>query len=345
MKLKKIMALLLIMSLFVLAGCGNSKPADQNTQQNAQPAASGSKIVLRLGHVLQPDNPYQLSSQEFAKIVKEKSNGQIEVQIFPQSQLGAEVQLIQALRTGTVEMGIVSQAPFENTVKEWAIFDIPYMFDNLDQARKVLDGPAGQKYLDMLPQHNIIGLSWLSVLERNMFTAKKPINSVADLKGLKIRVMQSPGYINAYKGFGANPTPLAYNELYLALQQGVVDGGETDPLQFTQDKFAEVCKNYILTHSHYLPVALLISKATFDKLTPDQQKIIKDAAKAAAEFNKTIYKKQYDENLANLKTKGINVTSVDVKPFIEATAHVKDTVLPSVPNGEALYKELMDAKK
>lgn len=237
-----------IAMLTVVYGCNSSK-------------STPAHIVLRLGHVQTIDTHYQLASLEFARLVKDKTNGRIEIAVYPQSQLGGEVQMTQAVRTGTQDLAIIAQAVVENTVKEWQIFDVPYLFDSVDQANRILQGPVGNTFMNMLPQHDLVGLAWFSCLERNVFTANKPVRTLNDLKGLKIRVLQSPGYVNAFRALGANPTPLAYSELYLAVQQGVVDGGDTPPDQFVKDKFLEVAKNYSLTRINDQAIVFLMSKA------------------------------------------------------------------------------------
>lgn len=229
-------------------------------------AIAQDKVVMKLGHTLAPDNHYQLTAQVFAKEVAARTHGHVEIQLFPQSQLGGEVQMTQALRTGTQDLMISAQAPIDNTIKQWQIFDMPYLFSSMDEANAVLQGPVGRKYLDMMKPVNMIGLTWLAVGERNLFTTKRPVNSLADMKDLKVRVMQSPGYIAGYKALGANPTPLAYNQLFLALSQGLVDGADTSPEQFVQDKFSDVAKHFYVTHVNYLPVVLAMSKASWDKL-------------------------------------------------------------------------------
>jgi tripartite ATP-independent transporter DctP family solute receptor len=329
----------------LVAGCGNTVTNVPAGNTNNQQASSGDKIVMRLGHTLSPDSHYQLTALEFARLIKEKTNGKIEIQVYPQSQLGGEVQMTQALSTGTLEMEISAQPPIVNTIKEWSIFDLPYLFDSVDQGNKILQGPVGKKYLDMLPSQNIVGLTWLSVLERDLFTTKKPIKTLADLKSLKLRVIQSPGYINGYRSLGANPTPLAYNELYLALQQGLVDGGETAPDQYIQDKFTEVSKYFSLTHVNYLPVALAISKSSWDKLSPDLQKVLQETAIEAAQFDIKTIKKQTEEAFVTMKQKGVEVVEVDTKPWEKAIEDARTDLLSKFPNGEALYKEILAAKQ
>jgi tripartite ATP-independent transporter DctP family solute receptor len=308
------------------------------------PAAAQDKIVIKLGHTLAPENHYQLTALEFAKLVKQKTNGTVDVQVFPQSQLGGEVQMTQALRTGTQDMMLSAQAAVVNTIKQWEIFDLPYLFDSVDQANAVLQGPVGRKFLDMMGNANMVGLAWISVGERNLFTSKKGVDSVQDLKDLKVRVMQSPGYIAGYKSLGANPTPLAYNQLFLAISQGVVDGADTSPEQFIQDKFADVAKNYYLTHVNYLPVVMAMSKTTWNKLNPAQQKAVQEAATQAAQFDLKEYKRQYDESLAEMKKRGIAVKTIDTRNWTSVTEAARNEIIAKIPDGAANYKEIVAAK-
>jgi tripartite ATP-independent transporter DctP family solute receptor len=311
----------------------------------AASAQSSDKIIMKLGHTLAPNNHYQLTALEFAKAVSEKSKGKIEVQTFPQSQLGGEVQMTQALRTGTQEMMISGQAAMVNTIKQWEIFDIPFLFNSVDDANHVMQGPVGKKFRDMMLPYNMVGLAWISVGERNLFTGKKTVQSLSDMKDLKVRVMQSPGYIAGYKALGANPTPLAYNQVFLAISQGLVDGADTSPEQFTQDKFSDVAKHYYITHVNYMPVVLAISKAAWGKLSPDLQKAMQEAATEAAQFDLKEYRKQYDEALVHMKSQGVQVVDVDTKPWAAATEAVRAELIAKVPDGAALFAEINAARK
>jgi tripartite ATP-independent transporter DctP family solute receptor len=309
------------------------------------PAVAADKIVMKLGHTLAPSNHYQLTALEFARLVKQKTNGSVEVQVFPQSQLGGEVQMTQALRTGTQDMMLSGQAAVVNTIKQWEMFDIPYLFDSVDQANAVLQGPVGRKFLDMMKPHNMVGLAWISVGERNLFTGKKTVESLADVRDLKVRVMQSPGYIEGYKALGANPTPLAYNQVFLALSQGLVDGADTSPEQFIQDKFSDVARHYYITKVNYLPVVLAISKSTWTRLSPDQQKAVQESATEAARFDLKTYRQQYDQSIAEMKSKGIEVKALDTQPWAAATQAARTSLLAKIPDGPALYKDIEAAKK
>ena len=310
-----------------------------------QAAAAQNKIVMKIGHVLSVESAYHLTALELARLVKQKSAGRIEVLVFPQAQLGGEVQMAQALRTGTQELMISSTGAIENTVKQFQIFDLPFLFSGFEDGNRVMQGPVGKKFLDMLPAANIVGLAWLSVLERDLFTTKKPVNSLSDLKNMKIRVMQSPGYIAGYKALGANPTPMAYSQLFLALSQGLVDGADTSPDQMIQDKFSDISKHFYLTRVNYLPALITVGQNAWSRLSPDLQKALKEAADEAGRFHLVEYRKQYEKGLVQLKATGTMVHEVDTRAWIAATQAVRSQLTAKVPDGAALYAEIMAARR
>jgi tripartite ATP-independent transporter DctP family solute receptor len=301
-------------------------------------------LELNVGHTLAPDSHYQVATTRMAELAAKKSNGQIKINVFPQSQLGGEVKMIQAARTGGLDMFITAQAPLVNTVKAYSLFDMPYLFDSVDQANKVLSGPVGKEFLDMLPKYNLVGLGFLSVMERNVFSSK-PINSGADMAGMKLRVMQSPGYVKAYESFGAQPTPMAYGDVYMSLQQGVVDGADTSPDQFVMDKFVEVSKYYNLTKVHYLPALLIVSKLKWDKLTPQQQAIVKSSADEALADSRAYYKKSYADSIERMKKAGVTVVEPNLAPMKQTSSKVDADLLANIPDGKKLYDKVQAAKK
>lgn len=306
-------------------------------------SAHAEQVQLNLGHTLSPDSHYQFMAQRMAEIAARKSNGEIKINLFPQSQLGGEVKMIQAGRTGALDLFVTAQAPLTNTVKAYSLFDVPYLFDSVDQANKVLSGPVGKEFLAMLPQHNLIGLGFLSVMERNIFSAR-PINKGADMSGMKVRVMQSPGYVKAYESFGAQPTPMAYGDVYLALQQGVVDGADTSPDQFLQDKFVEVSKFYNRTRVHYLPALLIASKSKFEKLSPKHQQIVQESATEALQAGRDFYKKSYAESMDKMKKAGVQVVEPDVAAMKAQTTKTTEALVAAIPDGKALFDKVQKAK-
>lgn len=310
----------------------------------ASTLASAAQVSLNVGHTLAPDSHYQIAVTRMAEIAARKSNGQIKINVFPQSQLGGEVKMIQAARTGGLDMFITAQAPLTNTVKAYSLFDMPYLFDSVDQANKVLGGAVGNEFLDMLPKYSLVGLGWLSVMERNVFSSK-PIRSDKDMAGMKLRVMQSPGYVKAYESFGAQPTPMAYGDVYMALQQGVVDGADTSPDQFVMDKFVEVSKYYNITKVHYLPALLIIGKPSWDKLSNEHKTVLQQAATEALADSRAYYKKSYADSIASMKKAGVQVVEPNVATLKQTSAKVDEALLSTIPDGRKLYDKVQAAKK
>lgn len=306
--------------------------------------AQAQQLQLNLGHVLATDSHYQVASTRMSEIAAKKSNGQIKITVFPQGQLGGEVKMVQAARTGGLDMFVTGQAALVNTVRAYSLFDIPYLFDSVDQANKVLSGPIGKEFLGMLSRYNMVGLGFLSVMERNVFSSK-PIRTGADLAGMKVRVMQSPGYVKAYESFGAQPTPMAYGDLYMALQQGVVDGADTSPDQFMMDKFVEVSKYYSLTKVHYLPALLIMSKPKWDELSAEQKTILQQSADEALAEARAFYKKSYDESIAQMQKAGVTVVEPNLVQMKQTSSKVDENLLSNIPDGKKLYEKVHAAKK
>ncbi|MBP1930936.1 TRAP transporter substrate-binding protein [Ammoniphilus resinae] len=333
----------------ILSGCGNqSEATNSNTTSSSKGTKSNStpeKVVeLNIGHTLSPESHWNLTALKLKELVEAKSNGSMIVNVFPQSQLGGEVKMIQALRTGTQALVFTAQATLANTVPEYSIFDLPYLFDDIDQANQVLRGEAGDLFLDMLPKYDLVGLGWTATMERDVFS-NKPIEKVDDMSGFKIRIMQAPGYVKAYEALGAQPTPMAYSEVYLSLQQGVVDGADTSPDQFIMDKFIEVAKYFNLTHVHYLPTVALASKKVWDNLTPEQQKILQESMDEASEFGVKEYKKQYDEGIEKMEEAGVTVVETDTESLKDASEKVHDELIKEIPDGQKLFDAIQEAKK
>ena len=296
----------------------------------AYPAAAQT-VELNIGHVLTTTSHYHAAAAKLAEVAAAKSNGQIKINVFPGAQLGGEVKQIQSARTGTQDIVVTGEAPVENTVKEYTVFSFPYLFNSVDQANGVLQGPVGREMLDLLPKYNLVGLGFISALERNIFTNGKIIKSAADMKGLKIRVIQGPGYVKAYEALGAQPTPMAYTELYMALQNGAVDAAENSPDVFLQDRFVEVSKTYVMAKVMYMPALIIMSKAKFDGLSPEHRKIMHEAAAEAVAFANAHYKKDYADSLETMKKSKIEIIEPDLGSFRVTAPAVHEALLKEFP--------------
>ena len=207
--------------------------------------------TIRVGHVLAPTHPYQLGLEKFSELVSEKTGGKVKVEVFHSSQLGNERDLIEGLQLGTVEMCIVSTAPLSNFTTQFNVFDLPFIFSETQKTREILDGPIGQEILDTLDAQGIVGLCYFENGFRNVTNNVRPITKPEDLKGLKIRTMESPIHMASFRAMGANPTPMALGELFTALQLGTVDGQENPLAIINTSKFYEVQKFLSITEHFY----------------------------------------------------------------------------------------------
>lgn len=307
----------------------------------ATPAHS---LTMDVGHTLTTDSPFHVGAQKFSDILKEKSNGKIKVNVFPHSQLGGELTMIQGAVAGTTDLLITGQPTLNNTVKEFLVFDAPFLFDSVEQANTILNGPVGKKFMDVLPKYGMVGLGWFSAIERDVF-GNRAVNTADDLKGMKIRVIQSPGYVDSYNALGAQATPMAYSELYLALQQKVIDGAETTPDQFVSDKFIEVSKYFNMTHINIHPALLIMSKNRWDSLSESEQKMVREAADEAMAYARDYYKKVYDEGMKVMAEKGVTIVHpTDMESLVQATRPVVKKLVNSAPNGQELYDAVIAAK-
>lgn len=266
-------------------------------------------------------HPLEEASQKFAEIVSEKTDGAVEVEVYGNTQLGEEREMVEGLQLGTVDAAIVSTGPISGFVPEIGVVDLPFLFSSKEHAYEVLDGEIGQNLLDRFKEQGIVGLTFMENGWRHI-TANKKIESPADLEGLKIRTMENDVHIAAFKALGANPNPMAWGEVYTGLQQGVIDGQENPiPIIYTNALW-EVQDYTALTNHFYTPYVFLMSQATFDKLSEEQQQVVLDASKEVTQLQRELMAKASEEQIESLKEEGMEVYEVDTQPFKEATKEV-----------------------
>jgi tripartite ATP-independent transporter DctP family solute receptor len=264
-------------------------------------------------------NGLDVLSQEVEKGTK----GRIIIKNFFSGSLGGERESIESVQLGTQELTGTSTGPIPNFVPAVKILDIPFLFRDKAHARAVLDGPIGQALLKEFDSKGFKALAWSENGVRHMTNNKRPINLPDDLKGLKMRTMENPVHVAAYKGFGIITTPMAFPEVFTALQQGVVDGQENPLSVIMAAKFEQVQKYMTLTAHVYSPALLLMNKASFDKLSPADQKVFLDAAKLAAAATRARVDKDDASGVADLRAKGMNIIeNVDKAAFVARLAPV-----------------------
>ncbi len=280
-------------------------------------------VVLKLGHGAQPTHPLQLTSERFAAEVKEKTQGRVEIQVYPNIQLGEERAMVEGLQLGTVDFVITSTGPTVSFVPETGVIDLPFLFTSSDHAYKVLDGEIGQSLLAKFEPKGIIGLSFMENGWRSI-SANKKIVVPADLKGLKVRTMQNKVHMSAFSALGASPLPMAWGEVYTSLQQGVINGQENPPVILATNALWEVQKFYALTRHFYTPYLFLMSKSTIAKVSAEDLAIIKASAKDATAYQRKLMQEQESGYLDTLKKNGMEVYDVDRSLFQAATKAVYD---------------------
>lgn len=289
----------------------------------------------------QKGHPQAEGAQKFADIVAAKSGNKLQVKLFPGGTLGGDVQTVSALQGGTIEMTVLNAGILSNQVKEFAIFDFPFLFGSAQEADAVTDGAFGKNLFAKLGEKNLVGLGYWDLGFRNLTNSKRPITKVEDIAGLKIRVIQSPIYIDMFNALGANATPMPFPELYPALEQKAVDGQENPNTTIRSSKFAEVQKHLALTGHVYNPQALIVSKKLWDTLSAAEKKIVTDAAAEATQYQRKLSREQADGALADLKKAGMQVTEFSPAEMQRLRDKVKPVIDKHAASvGEATVKEL-----
>lgn len=290
-------------------------------------AADVKERNLKVAFVQMKDHPQGLSLERFAELVAKASDGKIKVRSFPGGQLGGDAAVIQSLQGGTIEMTLVATSLLGSQIKEYAMLDLPYLFNDFREADAVLDGPVGRKLNDKLPDKGLIGLSYWDHGFRNMTNSRRPIAKLEDFQGLKIRVLQLPLYVDMFTALGANAVPMPYPELYSAMETKAVDGQENTFSSIETAKFYEVQKFVSTTRHVYQPLILLFSKKVWDGLSPDEQKQIRAAAKESVGYMRKLWDEREAKSLAVVKAAGAQIVEVDKASFQAAMKPVYDKFL------------------
>ncbi|MDP2256359.1 MAG: TRAP transporter substrate-binding protein [Polaromonas sp.] len=286
-------------------------------------ATVAAQTTMRINISIAQNSHQGVGIDTFAKEVEKGTAGRYKIQTFYSASLGSERESIEAVQLGTQELTFSSTGPVPNFVPEAKILDIPFLFRDKAHARAVLDGPIGQEMLTKFESKGFKALAWGENGMRNMTNNKRAINAPDDLKGLKIRTMENPVHVAAYKGLGIVTTPMAMQEVFTALQQGTVDGQENPLSVIMAAKLDQVQKHVSLTGHVYSPAIFLMNKAAFDKLSPADQKVFLEAAKVAVQANRARVDADDAMGVTYLRGKGMNVVeNLDKTKFVAALAPV-----------------------
>ncbi|MGJ8544898.1 MAG: TRAP transporter substrate-binding protein [Sulfitobacter sp.] len=276
-------------------------------------------VTLRLAHVVNEQDSYHASALKFKELVAERSNGAITVEVFPNATLGDERTLLEGMQIGTVDMGIITNGPVSNFLEEMAVFELPFLFPSAQAAHEVLDGEIGQELLDRLSEVNLKGIAYGERGFRNLTNSQRPINTPADIAGLRVRVMENPVYIDTFRELGADAIPMAWNEALTAMQQGAIDGQENPVNVVYSFKLNETQTNMTMTRHTYAPAIMVMGMPKWTQLSEEAQGIVTEAAKEAVAFGRAMNAEQEGEQLQALKDSGMNVIEdADLSAFTAA---------------------------
>lgn len=338
---KKFLSVFMVLALVasVLAACGGG----QEKASGGEEKASGKARVIRAGIGLNDKHPQYLALVKFKEIVEKETNGAIKVETYHSSQLGDDRAMMEALQLGTQQMTIPSTAPIANFVPEFSVYDIPFIFPSEEVADKVLlESDIAKELLDKLPAQGMVGLAYWENGFRDLTNDKVPVATAKDFKDLKIRTMENQLHLAAFKALGANPTPMAFAEVFTAMQQGTIDGQENPIATIYLQKYNEVQK-YVSTTNHvYSPFVVLLSKMFWDESSKEEQEIMVKAAEEAGVYERDLVRKANKEYLGELEKAGMVVT--EVTP--EAREEMKALTDPAVEQfADKIGKETIEQVK
>ncbi|EGI75601.1 TRAP transporter substrate-binding protein [Hylemonella gracilis] len=287
-------------------------------------------------------HPIVLGMDKFAEIVEAKSGGKLKVQVFPGGALGSDQANVSALQGGTLEMASMNSGIFASLVKDFAIYDFPFLFANPAEADAVVDGSFGKSLHAKLEEKGLVGLGYYELGFRHITNSKRPITKVEDIAGLKLRVIPNPINIDWVSALGANPTPLPFPELYAALEQKAVDGQENPVATINGAKLYEVQKHLALTYHQYNPQSIVVSKKFWDGLSADEKKIVQDAVNESIKYQREQSRALAGSLLETLKKSGMQVTELSAAEVAKLREKMKPVIAKHSANvGEATVNAMM----
>jgi tripartite ATP-independent transporter DctP family solute receptor len=297
-------------------------------------AAAAAPIVLKLGWCTSAgkSDPYAIGCRQWKKALEELAPGQFDVQLFPNRQLGDEKEMLEGLSFGTIDMAIITNSPISRIALPFQVNDQPFVYANKEQAYKVLDGPIGLELMKSLEAKNIIGFGFAEGGFRQMINNVRPVLTPGDVEGIKWRVMPNPVYIEMFRSLGGNAVPMAWGEVFTAVQQGTIDGLEIQIAVIYNNGYYEVAKYLSLTNHTYSALGVLMAKRTYHKkLTKEQQDAVRKAARKAIDTERRMNTKNVEELIDKLKGKGMHVNRVkDPKAFRAKVKPVYEKFRPTI---------------
>jgi tripartite ATP-independent transporter DctP family solute receptor len=304
----------------------------------ATSALAQQKVVLKASDVHPAGYPTVVAVENMGKKLEAATNGRISVQMFPSMQLGGEKEAIEQAQIGAIALARVSVGALGPVIDDLNVLNLPFLFRNTAHMQKVIDGPIGQELLDKVtnnPRAGLVAICWMDAGARSVYDTKRPIKSVADLKGLKVRVMGNPMFVDMMNALGGNGVAMGYDQVFSALQTGVVDGAENNPPSFVFDNHYQVAKYYTLTEHLIVPEILVMSRKTWDQLSKEDQALIMKVGREAQLEERALWTKYENDAMEKAKAAGIQISQIsDKTPFQDAVKPVWDKYGPK-------YKEII----
>jgi len=289
--------------------------------------ASAADITLKASHNANAVEPYGVGMRKMGELIGEKTGGKATIQVFDNATLGDEMESIQGTQIGTVDIAVTANETLANFVPDLSVFSLPFLFRDAEQMDRALEDPAVMADVqEVLKSQGFHLITFFSAGTRHIMT-KKPIEEMSDLDGLKIRTMQNPAHVDTFKAFGANPTPLAYTELYGALETGVVDGAEAANTNFYAQKFYEVAPDWAMVGWLELVAPVIMGEAAYQALPDDVKSALDEAGKEAGSFQRATYRESDAARVADIEKAGVNISRPDIQPFRDAAESVKQGYL------------------
>lgn len=298
--------------------------------------------IIKMGHGLGVTHPVHEAMVYMAEMISKKSQGRMIVKVYPNQQLGTERELVELLQIGSLGLTKVSSATLESFAPAMQVLSMPYLFKDDEHRDVVLKGPIGKKLLLESEKYWLRGLCYYDAGKRSFYSKTKPIESPDDLKGLKIRVLESNMATNMIKGFGGSPTPISYGELYTALQQGIVDAAENNPPSLYTSRHYEVCKFYSINEHSAMPDVVVISTKVWDSLDEEEKQWIQEAADESAEYQYQLWAASVELSLREMEKAGVSITYPDPSGFRQAVELMYENFKKSQPD---LYQIIEEIRK
>ncbi|MGS2779171.1 TRAP transporter substrate-binding protein [Robertmurraya sp. GLU-23] len=340
--MKRVLSLLFVLCLMFLGACSQQSTNNENNEEPKDSDVKTSEKLMKLAVVTSEDRSLTKGLVKFGELVESKTNGSIKVEVYPNGQLGGDREVFESLQFGSIQGTTMSTGPIAQFVPKFNVFDLPFLFPNSEVAYEVLDGKIGTDLLAELESQNVIGLNYWENGFRHLTNGVKEVKTPDDVKGLKIRTLENDLHMDIWSELGANPTPMAFTELFAGLQQGVVDGQENPVGNVTANKFYEVQKYLSKTGHVYNASPFLISKDFWNTLSDEEKKAVQEAADEARDHQRELNQKEDEDGYKFLTENGMTVTDItdeEKEAFLEKVKPVYEKYSASI--GEDFVDELL----